>query len=716
MRRPSLGQFFVATALVVALVVVIASGFFIRRTEASIIRAGEAEQTRVAGSIERRVVRELSLARDVLEAVERAMRTRAVSPDDSTALEAHLFTHVLDGPQIEEVTFTRARRVGFKADGDPELEPDGHWQLAVFRSPAGAIVTRLTRPEGGTFRVLARERGPDAAFAAVPLVPAGEAKDPAAHDTFAVAASKDFRGEAIWSDLLWSEIDQARPENERRAVVTVQKAIDDAEGHFLGVLRVGLDTRELANIAHGEAGERVFILSVTPDHKSVRPVARVSPDDTMRVIDGEVRVVPAGMPAELGALVASPLVANLDPMKPNASGSLTIGGERWVATIRPVLLGRGGTEGWMVAVLVPAARYTAELERVQRSLLGGFALTMFVAFAISLATLVAVRRSLDRIARSTSRMRHFDFAPLAGKSFFADLTDVIVSLERAKTVARAMGKYIPIDLVRRLYAQNEEPALGGELQDVSLLFTDIEGFTTLAEKLPPDELARRLGDYLGTMTDAIEKTGGTIDKYIGDAVMAIWNAPAPVAQHPAKACGAALACMKAVAELYASPKWKGLPALVTRFGLHRAEVMVGHFGAPTRLSYTALGDGVNLAARLEPLCKQYGVVCLASEAVVEDARDAFEFRRIDRVAVKGKTAGIDVFELLGPKGTRPTHAADYERAFEAYLARDFETAIALSEPHASDDPPSAVLLERCRTFRVDPPPPGWNGVHVAKSK
>jgi adenylate cyclase len=279
-----------------------------------------------------------------------------------------------------------------------------------------------------------------------------------------------------------------------------------------------------------------------------------------------------------------------------------------------------------------------------------------------------------------------------------------------------MGKYIPIDLVRRLYGQNQEPELGGELQDVSLVFTDIEGFTTLAEKLPPDELALRLGDYLQTMTEAIEKTGGTIDKYIGDAVMAIWNAPTPVTHHPTKACEAALACMKAAAELYASPKWKGLPALVTRFGLHRAEVMVGHFGAPTRLSYTALGDGVNLAARLEPLCKQYGVVCLASEAVVEDAKDAFEFRRIDRVAVKGKTTGIDVFELLGPKGTRPPHAADYERAFDAYLARDFETAIGVCEPHASDDPPSAVLLERCRTLRVDPPPPGWNGVHVAKSK
>jgi adenylate cyclase len=248
-----------------------------------------------------------------------------------------------------------------------------------------------------------------------------------------------------------------------------------------------------------------------------------------------------------------------------------------------------------------------------------------------------------------------------------------------------------------------------------MLFTDIEGFTTLAEKLPPDELARRLGDYLQAMTVAIEETNGTIDKYIGDAVMAIWNAPTDVPEHGAKACEAVLACMKATKALYASKQWSGLPGLVTRFGLHRAQVMVGHFGAPSRLSYTALGDGVNLAARLEPLCKQYGVVCLVSEAVAKDARHAFDFRRVDRVAVKGKTEGIDVYELLGAKGCGHPHAETYERAFERYLARDFAGAAALLEAQPAD-PPSVVLRDRCRALAEEPPPPEWNGVHVSKSK
>src|SRR5215472_1511829 len=123
------------------------------------------------------------------------------------------------------------------------------------------------------------------------------------------------------------------------------------------------------------------------------------------------------------------------------------------------------------------------------------------------------------------------------------------------------------------------------------------------------------------MIAGVRSTEGTIDKFIGDSVMAFWNAPTERGDHTERACSAVLACLRHTGELYASAPWKGLPPLFTRFGLHRATVMVGHFGAPERLSYTALGDGVNLASRLEGLCKQYGVYVLASETIVEQARD-----------------------------------------------------------------------------------------------
>ena len=159
--------------------------------------------------------------------------------------------------------------------------------------------------------------------------------------------------------------------------------------------------------------------------------------------------------------------------------------------------------------------------------------------------------------------------------------------------------------------------------------------------------------------------------------------------------------------------------MVTRFGLHTARVLVGHFGAPMRLSYTALGDGVNLAARLEPLCKQYGVVCLVSESTVAASGGEFVFRRIDRVAVKGKTRGVDVFELLGAAGDdlpKLATARRYEVAFEAYLARGFMRAAQLLRLQVDCDPPSAVLAARCRDFEIRPPPDDWDGVYVAHSK
>jgi adenylate cyclase len=222
------------------------------------------------------------------------------------------------------------------------------------------------------------------------------------------------------------------------------------------------------------------------------------------------------------------------------------------------------------------------------------------------------------------------------------------------------------------------------------------------------------------MTGAVQSTGGTVDKFIGDSVMAFWNAPSRCEDHALRACRAVLECQRAAAALFASPAWAPLPPLVTRFGLNSATVMVGHFGAPDRLGYTALGDGVNLASRLEGLCKGYGVTTLASEAVVARARGEVAFRMVDRVAVKGKRAATVVYELLGARGdvggALLSRAAAYEEALAAYFSRDFSGALARFEALAPDDPPSAVLAARCAAMVAHPPPDDWGGVHVALTK
>jgi adenylate cyclase len=330
----------------------------------------------------------------------------------------------------------------------------------------------------------------------------------------------------------------------------------------------------------------------------------------------------------------------------------------------------------------------------------------------------ALRRGLASITREAERMNAFDFAPSATAARFAEVATVLASVERAKTAMRAMRRYVPIEVVRYFYEANREPELGSRLEDTTLLFTDVRGFTSVAETLDPDRLARLLGHYFTAMTGAIQDADGTVDKYIGDAVMAMWNAPRLCPDHPIKACEAALACLARTAALFASPAWEGLPPLVTRLGLHTDRVLVGHFGAPERMSFTAIGDGVNLAARLEGLNKAYGTLILVSDAVERVARDHFVFRQLDRVAVKGKAVAVDVYELVGTRDLAAERVAvirAYERALAAYFARDFAAAEA-GLAALPDDPPARVLLERCRALRAAPPPADWDGVFVATAK
>ena len=298
-------------------------------------------------------------------------------------------------------------------------------------------------------------------------------------------------------------------------------------------------------------------------------------------------------------------------------------------------------------------------------------------------------------------MNAFDFSPASTDSAFRDVSEVLESLEKAKAAMRAMGKYAPVDLVRRLYREKSEPVLGGELMEISIMFSDIKGFTTFSEQLTPNQLADVLGLYLDVLSRIIQReTRGTIDKYIGDAIMTIWNAPEPVPDHPRMACLAALRCRDAARALAQTPEWRGLPVFETRFGLHCATALVGHFGARDRMNFTAIGDAINLASRLEGLNKQYGTSIIASEAIADRAREAFDFRLLDVVAVKGKTDAITIYELLGTKGAaeeRQEIVTAYETAFAAYMDRDFKKALALLKENGSDGP-SAVLIRTVYGF------------------
>jgi adenylate cyclase len=219
------------------------------------------------------------------------------------------------------------------------------------------------------------------------------------------------------------------------------------------------------------------------------------------------------------------------------------------------------------------------------------------------------------------------------------------------------------------------------------------------------------------MTNIVSADAGTVDKFIGDAVMAFWNAPRPVEDHAYKAVVSALACQEAIA------KMDKAELLYTRIGIHTGRVMVGNFGAKERMSYTVLGDGVNLAARLEGVNKEYGTRIMISEATFDQIRGRIVCRRVDRIAVKGKSQATDLYEVLGLEGAVSAELASaakvYEEALDAYLARNFDNALSMFERAAQkrpNDKAASVLIARCRRYQITPPPADWTGVSAMESK
>ncbi|HSD26681.1 MAG TPA: adenylate/guanylate cyclase domain-containing protein, partial [Vicinamibacteria bacterium] len=540
---------------------------------------------------------EASLARLQNEA-----RAGVLPADDPSGVERLLLVELLHNPDLVEATFTRARVVG--TDPEPLVAAGGRWQVSAWRDGGDAATVSTTRTR------------------------AGSGQDPTAHVTFrATLRHHRFSDEPLWTDLHYAERDEPLPEERRRVVVTVMGVVEDRAGRTLGVARLGLlasrldaVTRVRASADDGPDPHRVFLA----DERG-RLVTRLFPGQGLTDDGVDLRPATGSLPPEIRAALAQPALLEVDAEHLRRSARFEVDGRGFLLSAFHL----PGARDWRIAVLAPEEHYLGRWRRTRRALLAASGIVVAALALAGGAGLRSVRLSLGGLVRSTARMRDFDFAPADARSPFRDLDQVLRDLEQAKTALRALGRYVPVDLVRQLYRSGREPKLGGEIRELTVLFTDIEGFTALAETLSPDRLARALGRYFEVMTSAVHASGGIVDKYIGDAVMALWNAPEPLPDHAARACAAALAGREATRRLMASAEWEGLPALRTRFGLHRGEVMVGHFGSPDRIAYTAVGDAVNLASRLEGQNRAYGTAILVSQAVREAAGDTFAFRLLD---------------------------------------------------------------------------------------
>ncbi|MEW5900476.1 MAG: adenylate/guanylate cyclase domain-containing protein [Acidobacteriota bacterium] len=279
--------------------------------------------------------------------------------------------------------------------------------------------------------------------------------------------------------------------------------------------------------------------------------------------------------------------------------------------------------------------------------------------------------------------------------------------------------YLSPDVIERIIQNPSLLRLGGEKREISSFFSDVAGFTTLSEALSPEDLVSLLNEYLSEMTDIILSAGGTLDKYEGDAIIAFWNAPLEQADHALRACRAALLCQKRLAELRPHFQEKYGHTVAMRIGLNSGPAVVGNMGSSRRFDYTAIGDAVNLAARLEGACKQYKIPLLAGEEAYRRVKNEIAAREVDIIRVVGKKAAVAVYEIIGERSGLAVEESDrlrrYEKAREAYKRREWEGA-ALLFAELGEDAVARLYLDRCQRLKQSPPAEDWDGVYDLKFK
>ncbi len=290
-----------------------------------------------------------------------------------------------------------------------------------------------------------------------------------------------------------------------------------------------------------------------------------------------------------------------------------------------------------------------------------------------------------------------------------------------RQITKLFGQYVPPELAAEMSQNPAHYTMEGQSRDMTVLFSDIRGFTNFSEKLPPVELAGVLNAYLSTMTRIVQQHRGTIDKYIGDAIMAFWNAPVDLADHATCAVQTALDMQAALPQLNREFAAHGWPDVKIGVGVNTGRMSVGNMGSEFRMSYTVMGDAVNLGSRLEGITKQYGVGILVTQSTVE-ADSLHAFMKVDEVRVKGKETPVAIYEPLGPKDGLADavrqDAAEFEAAFARYQAQDWGAAeAALTALNArAPRPLYDIYLERIAHFRAEPPPADWDGVFVYTTK
>lgn len=345
--------------------------------------------------------------------------------------------------------------------------------------------------------------------------------------------------------------------------------------------------------------------------------------------------------------------------------------------------------------------------------------------AVGTLALLGVYLLTAMVAVDNGTLLNLVYPPAALLLGFAATLVYRVVFEQAeqRAIREVLARYLSPTVSRWVLQDPDRLRLGGQTRTMSVLFSDVRGFTTISHAMDPQQLTALLNEYMSAMTDVVFAHDGVLDKYIGDAIMAFWNAPMEQPDHARRACETALAMIETLHTLQADWRRRGVPTLDLGIGINTGRMVVGNMGSRQRLAYTVLGDAVNVASRLEGLSKEYGTRVVIGEATRQAAGDGFVYRHLDVVAVKGRAEPLAVYEVVGRVGqldpARAVLLERYRRGIELYRTRRWADAAGLfAELQASApcDGPSALYFRRSTALLESPPPADWDGVFVATAK
>lgn len=328
---------------------------------------------------------------------------------------------------------------------------------------------------------------------------------------------------------------------------------------------------------------------------------------------------------------------------------LDLDGERYLVQIAPISVS-GLFAGSEAVIVVPLSDLVARANQLlMRNLLVA---TGFVIAGVIASVLLSrmVSRSLDQLAQEARRIGDLDIREKGmSHSWITEINTLATALAASRHAIGQFALYVPREVVRRIVNPNGQGIAKAKRQDVTVLFSDIRDFTAISEQHTPEEVVESLSDYFELLNNIAEQHGGTVVQYLGDSIFVMWNAPVEAIEHVQQGCRCALAMKAAVDAMNATNRQSGRPVLLTRFGLHTGPAVVGSFGAASRQQYTAMGDTINVASRLEGLNKEFDTSILVSGPVRDATADHFDLRSLGPVQLKGRASKVDVWELRGER-------------------------------------------------------------------